>query len=294
MDIRKFLNLLCVVVMASVIIVSCEEEYVFKAPSFKVSRKIVQLSSKGDTSFVYYNLQNPLEDQDVEYHVTHPERYEIQIDTMRTEMDSILIVKDTIWKSTNRDWLKIIVDELDASVAFIAEKNVTDTMGREATVTLSYSDLAPIDIYVSQTFWVAPLEILSNTIYDTKAVLHINTNDKHYTWSCSVIKSSLFNADWTDDDVYERDIARYQAEANAAGKTFEEYMAEVFNSKTSVQKGENEAYVIDRLSPSTEYVLYLYGMNASGSRTSAIYYDTFTTLPKGQTPPQEEEPLPQE
>lgn len=293
MDIRKFLNLLCVVVMASAIIVSCEEEYVFKAPSFRVSRNIVQLSSKGDTSFVYYKLQNPIDEQEVTYRITHPERYEIQIDTMRDEFDSLIIVEDTIWKSANRDWLKVEVDELDAAIAFAAEKNTIDTMGREATVTLVYADLPPIDIYVSQTFWVAPVEILANTVYDTKAVLYVNTNDKHYTWSCGVIESSSYDAEWTDEDVYQYDMARYKAEAEAAGKTFEEYMAEVFDSKTSIQKGENEEYVIEGLAPSTEYILYIYGISPTGNRRSAIYYDTFTTLPEGQSPPQEEEPLPE-
>ena len=283
MSIRKYLNLLCVVFLAAVAVLSCEDEYAAKITSFRVSRKVVQISSKGDTALVSYRLVNPYDGEEVKYRINHPERYEIQIDTMRDEFDSVIVVIDTIFANTNRDWLKIEVLEEEAAVAFIASKNQTDTMGREATVTLSYATLPSIDIRVSQTFWVAPVYISDKIVYNNKVVLTVATNDKNYTWSCGLIPKSTFGEGWSDEDIYQYDIARYQEAADAEGKTIEEYLDGIYNIKKSPQRGKNE-YIIEGLEPSTEYVVYLYGLNALGSRTSAVYLDGFTTLAPGEEP----------
>ena len=289
MSIKKYLNLLCATIMAFVLLASCEEEYTLGATSFRVSRKIVQISSKGDTALVLYKLLNPRDGEEVKYLIRHPERYEIQIDTMRTEFDSLVIVIDTVYTSANRDWLKVEVREEAAEVAFIAQKNQTDTLGREATVTLSYSDLPSIDISVSQTFWVAPVYLSGKLPYNNKVVLSVATNDKKYTWSCGLIEKSAFGEGWSDEEIYQYDIARYQAAADAAGQTIEDYLAVVFDEKKSLQKGKNEEYIIEGLTPSTEYIVYLYGMNNLGVRTSAVYLDEFTTLAPGEEPEIEEE-----
>lgn len=283
MSIKKYLNLLCVVFLAAVAVLSCEDEYAAKITSFRVSRKVVQISSKGDTALVSYRLVNPYDGEEVKYRINHPERYEIQIDTMRDEFDSVIVVIDTIFANTNRDWLKIEVLEEEAAVAFIASKNQTDTMGREATVTLSYATLPSIDIRVSQTFWVAPVYISDKIVYNNKVVLTVATNDKNYTWSCGLIPKSTFGEGWSDEDIYQYDIARYQEAADAEGKTIEEYLDGIYNIKKSPQRGKNE-YIIEGLEPSTEYVVYLYGLNALGSRTSAVYLDGFTTLAPGEEP----------
>ncbi len=283
MSIKKYLNLLCVVFLAAAAVLSCEDEYAAKITSFRVSRKVVQISSKGDTALVSYRLVNPYDDEEVKYRINHPERYEIQIDTMRDEFDSVIVVIDTIFANTNRDWLKIEVLEEEAAVAFIASKNQTDTMGREATVTLSYATLPSIDIRVSQTFWVAPVYISDKIVYNNKVVLTVATNDKNYTWSCGLIPKSTFGEGWSDEDIYQYDIARYQEAADAEGKTIEEYLDGIYNIKKSPQRGKNE-YIIEGLEPSTEYVVYLYGLNALGSRTSAVYLDGFTTLAPGEEP----------
>jgi hypothetical protein len=254
-----------------------------------VSRKIVQISSKGDTALVSYRLLNPRDGEEVKFLIRHPERYEIQIDTMRTEFDSLVIVIDTVYTSANRDWLKVEVLEETAEVAFIAQKNQTDTLGREATVTLSYSDLPSIDISVSQTFWVAPVYLSGKLPYNNKVVISVATNDKKYTWSCGLIEKSAFGEGWSDEEIYQHDIARYQAAADAEGKTIEDYLAVVFDEKKSLQKGKNKEYIIEGLTPSTEYIVYLYGMNNLGARTSAVYLDEFTTLAPGEEPEIEEE-----
>ena len=274
--------------MASAMLASCEEEYVLGATSFRVSRRIVQISSKGDTALVLYRLVNPRDGEEVKYRIIHPERYEIQIDTMRDEFDSVIVVIDTVYANANRDWLKVEVLEDEASVAFIAEKNMTDTTGREATVTLSYADLPSIDISVSQTFWVAPVYLADKLVYNDKVVLSVAANDKNYTWSCGLIEKSLFGDGWADEDIYQYDKALYQAAADAEGKTIEEYLDGIFNVDNSLQRGKNEEYVIENLVPSTEYVVYLYGMNALGNRTSAVYLDEFKTLAPGEEPEIEE------
>ena len=284
MSAKKYLNLLCVILLAAVALLSCEDEYAVKVTSFRVSRKVVQISSKGDTALVSYRLVNPYDGEEVKYRINHPERYEIQIDTMRDEFDSVIVVMDTIFANTNRDWLKVEVLEEEAAVAFIATKNQTDTMGREATVTLSYASLPSIDISVSQTFWVAPVYISDKIVYNNKVVLTVATNDKNYTWSCGLIEKSAFGEGWSDEEIYQHDIARYQAAADAEGKTIEEYLDGIYNIKKSPQRGKNKEYIIEGLEPSTEYVVYLYGLNALGSRTSAVYLDGFTTLAPGEEP----------
>ena len=284
MSIKKYLNLLCAVFLAAAAVLSCEDEYAAKITSFRVSRKVVQISSKGDTALVSYRLVNPYDGEEVKYRINHPERYKIQIDTMRDEFDSVIVVIDTIFANTNRDWLKIEVLEEEAAVAFIASKNQTDTMGREATVTLSYATLPSIDIRVSQTFWVAPVYISDKIVYNDKAVLTVATNDKNYTWSCGLIPKSTFGDGWSDEDIYQYDIARYQQAADAEGKTIEEYLDGIYNIKKSPQRGKNKEYTIEDLEPSTEYVVYLYGLNALGIRTSAVYLDGFTTLAPGEEP----------
>ena len=289
MSIKKSLNLLCVILLAAAAVLSCEDEYAVKVASFRVSRKIVQISSKGDTALVSYRLVNPYDGEEVKYRINHPERYEIQIDTMRDEFDSLVIVVDTVYATANRDWLKVEVLEEEAAVAFIATKNQTDTMGREATVTLSYSDLPSIDISVSQTFWVAPVYLSDKIVYNDKVVLSVATNDKNYTWSCGLIEKSAFGEGWSDEDIYQYDIARYQAAADAEGKTIEEYLDGILNIKKSPQRGKNKEYVIEGLTPSTEYVVYLYGLNDLGARISAVYLDGFTTLAPGEEPEIEEE-----
>ena len=284
MSIKKYLNLLCVTLLAAIALFSCEDEYAVKVTSFRVSRKVVQISSKGDTALVSYRLVNPYDGESVKYRINHPDRYEIQIDTMRDEFDSLIVVVDTIFANKSRDWLKIEVLEEESAVAFIASKNQSDTMGREATVTLSYANLPSIDISVSQTFWVAPVYLSNKLVYNSKVVLTVATNDKNYTWSCGLIEKSVFGEGWSDEDIYQYDKARYQAAADAEGKTIEEYLDGIFNIKKSPQRGKNKEYIIEGLEPSTEYVVYLYGMNALGNRTSAVYLDEFTTLAPGEEP----------
>lgn len=289
MCIRKYLNSLCVLILAAVVMVSCEEEALLKITSFRVSRKVVQISSKGDTALVSYKLVNPYEGVSVEYLINHPERYEVKIDTMKDrDKDTVYILIDTIYMDINRDWLKVEVLEEESAVALIAEKNVTDTTGREATVTLSYASLPTIDINVSQTFWVAPVSISDKIVYNDKVVLSIYANDKNYTWSCGLLEKSTFGDGWSDEDIYQYDIQRYQYEADAAGQTIEEYLAALFEVRNSTQKGKNESFVIEGLTPSSEYVVYLYGLNKFGHRTSSVYFDGFTTLAEGEEPEIEE------
>ena len=278
------MNILCVIVMASAMLLACEDELARKVTSFRVNRKVVQISSKGDTALVSYRLVNPYDGEEVKYRIIHPERYEIQTDTMIDEFDSVYVVVDTIFATTNRDWLKVEVLEEESAVAIIAEKNVTDTIGREATVTLSYADLPTIDISVSQTFWVAPVYLTDRIIYNDKAVLSVYANDGKYTWSCGVIEKDAYNPKWTDEEIYQYDIARYQEAADAEGKTIEEYLDGIFNIKKSPQRGKNEEYTIGGLTPSTGYVVYLYGLNAYAKRTSSVYIEEFTTLAPGEEP----------
>ena len=85
------------------------------------------------------------------------------------------------------------------------------------------------------------------------------------------IVDKVWFEEMTEEDIFSEDMRYYNAMAEERGVSLEEYLA------TVLSKGSHSNLRMAGLDPEWEYVVYVYGMNTVGEKTTSIYYEAFTT-----------------
>ena len=123
-----------------------------------------------------------------------------------------------------------------------------------------------------QAAWHEPLAITISKVEATAVVFSVTANSEDTTWIGQVVGKEWFDS-YSEEDIFLEDLSYYRNMANDEGKTLEEYLT------TILSKGSHSNIRMNGLDIESEYVVYIYGMNTAGEKTTSIYSEAFTTTP---------------
>ena len=173
--------------------------------------------------------------------------------------------------SNDADWLTVSTEKARL-IELTADRNVTGE-NREAVVRVSYQDYEEVEISVSQTIWEDPITLTLEGTESTTVLFSVQTLDSELTWVGQVVGKEWFEDMESDEQIFQEDLSYYSLEAQNQGVPLSDYISTILN------KGSYQNLKYKGLDPSSEYVIYVYGLTAEGERTTEIYSVGATTQP---------------
>ena len=140
---------------------------------------------------------------------------------------------------------------------------------RATTLTLGYGNDTE-SLNISQKSWEAPLAVKVDKVDATSVTFSVTTLDEETTWIGQIVDKVWFE-EMDEEDIFSEDMRYYYAMAEENGVELEEYLA------TVLSVGSHSNLRMAGLDPEWEYVVYVYGMNTAGEKTTSIYSESFTT-----------------
>lgn len=165
------------------------------------------------------------------------------------------------------EWVSDIV-VASSFVDLMVAKNTTEEP-RSATLKLSYGRHTK-SLEITQQAWLDPLALKIDNIDATSVTISVITLDEETTWIGQIVGREWFDA-YDEEEIFAEDLAYYVSAASDAGVTLEEFFSKVLS------KGSRSGIRMAGLDVESEYVVYVYGMNIQGEKTTSIYYEAFTT-----------------
>ena len=168
---------------------------------------------------------------------------------------------------TEAEWVEVSTKE--AGVLEIkAEGNFTHDE-RSAEVTLKYASAQDVVLTLTQdyvrTSTGAPLEVELVDYDATTITVSVITEDPELTWVPMVTyKESWDYYKGNQNDIFQADLEYFQYLAEVYDLTLAEFLAGI------VGTGSEGAIRITKLTPDTEFVVYVYGISLDGERTTDI------------------------
>ena len=165
------------------------------------------------------------------------------------------------------DWvsdIKVAATFVDLTVA----KNDTGEE-RSTQLTLGYGNETK-SISIKQQAWLDPLTITVDSVEATAVVFSVKALDEETTWVGQIVDKAWFD-EMSEDEVFDEDMRYYIGMAEESGVALEEYLASILS------KGSHSNLRMAGLDPEWDYVVYVYGMNTAGIKTTSIYSAPFTT-----------------
>ena len=215
-----------------------QEEPKPETPVIQLAATEVALASDGAAVEVAYMIANPVEGQKIS-------------------------VKN------DADWLNVSTSKARV-LSFSAGLNETGAV-REAQVVLSYEGADDVTIDVSQEFFVNPLTIAVSDVTATGVIFSVATTDPEMTWIPMVTYKESFEWFETAEELFQNDLEYFDYLADIQDMTRSEFL----EMMTAV--GSLENIKLDGLDPSTDFVLYAYGITLEGRRTTDIVSMPFRT-----------------
>lgn len=125
-------------------------------------------------------------------------------------------------------------------------------------------------INLVQDAWHEPLSISITNVEATAVTFSVAAADEQTTWIGQVVGREWFEA-YSEDEIFIEDLKYYVGCADEEGVSLSEYLTAILST------GSHTDLRINGLDTESEYVVYIYGMNTAGDRTTAIYHEAFTT-----------------
>lgn len=219
---------------------ACQEkpEPEAEAPVIRLKATEVTLDSDGASENIAYVIENEIEGE------------------------KISVTCEAEWLEVNTDKARIIT--------LSAQTNETGEV-RKTEVVLSYRDADDVVVEVSQDFFVNPLKISLSGVTATGVTFSVTTSEPDLTWIPMVTYKEGFEYYETPDELFASDIEYFKYLADINDQTLSEFL------ETMVASGSMEDVYLDGLQPSTDYVLYAYGVTTDGRRTTDIVSEPFRT-----------------
>ena len=173
----------------------------------------------------------------------------------------------TLEVSCDAEWvtdIAVYASFVDLTVA----KN--DTGEKRSAVLKCKYGAETLNLSLEQDVWNEPLAVKISNVEATAVVFSVTTYSEDTTWIGQVVGKDWFDA-YTEDEIFSEDLSYYRSMANDEGKTLEEYLS------TILSKGSHSNIRMNGLDAESEYVVYIYGMNVEGEKTTSIYSESFTT-----------------
>ena len=190
-----------------------------------------------------------------------------------TERGETLSLDYTITNAIDGEKLTAATDAEWVTIAIEADKlNITasgnyDDAARTAEVILSYKSATDVTITLSQGRITTenPLEVELIDYDATTITISVLTADPTTTWVPMVTyKESWDYYKGNQNDIFQADLEYFQYLADVNDLTLAEFLAGI------VGTGSEEAIRITKLTPDTEFVVYVYGISLEGERTTDI------------------------
>ena len=208
------------------------------APEIQVAKSEVSLQSDGTSVDLAYIINNPVEGQ------------------------KISVINEAEWLTVSTAKARVL--------SFSADLNETGAV-RETQVVLSYEGAENVTIEVSQDFFVNPLKISVSGVTATGVIFSVTTSDPEMTWIPMVTYKESFEYFDTADELFKNDLEYFDYLADIQDMTRSEFL------EMMTAKGSLEDVKLDGLQPSTDFVLYAYGITLEGRRTTDIVSMPFRT-----------------
>ena len=224
---------------------ACVQDDLSQEPSLELSSYEVILPADGSVCKVVYQLSNVAGD------------------------GAVAAVSDAEWLDVSTAKARLI--EISAS------RNETGN-DREAAIVVSCKGVDDAVISVSQSAWNAPVVLTVNGTESTSVNFSVSTSDPDLTWVGQVVGREWFDSMESDEQIFQEDMSYYSLEAQNKGISVPEYL------KTIINRGSYDNLQYKGLDPSSDYVIYVYGITPEGERTTDIYSAAATTLPPYEGP----------
>ena len=241
---KTFMRYFAAFVLAAAV-VACAKNEPAGDPEIRLSQTEVALSSDGTLKKVVYELVNIGSDKEISV-------------------------------SYDADWLE--VSTLKARlIEFSASKNESGAE-RSTDVIISCPGVQDVIIKVTQSIWNDPIVLTIIGTESTSVSFSVKTDTPELTWVGQVVGKDWFMDMESDEQIFQEDFSYYSLQAQDQGIPVSEYIATILN------KGSFDKLQYKGLDPSSEYVVYVYGMTAEGVRTTDIYSAEAVTQPPYEGP----------
>ena len=227
-------------IMASFVMAfaGCQEDPKELTPEIKMGQTTVSLSSNGDAVSVAYIVENAVEGEKIAV-------------------------------ENSAEWLTINTNKVRA-IEFSATENPSSEP-RTTTVTVAYKGAESVTVEVTQACYDTPLRIEIHDVTAADLYFSVFTTDPELTWLPMVSSKAYFDAQQSDSALFDDNLEYYEYLASGREMSLEDYLTEM------VAHGTVENILFEGLQPSTEYVVYAYGITPKGVRTTEVVWEAFTT-----------------
>ena len=228
---------------AIVAIVACQKEPDVVAPTtINVDTTVLSFTERGETLSLDYTITNAIDGK-------------------------------KLTAATDAEWVTIAIE---ADKLNITASGNYDDAERTAEVTLSYTSAADVTLTLTQGRITAenPIEVELIDYDATTITISVLTADPTTTWVPMVTyKESWDYYNGNQNDIFQADLEYFQYLADVNDLTLAEFLAGI------VGTGSEEAIRITKLTPNTEFVVYVYGISLEGERTTDIIATHVKTEP---------------
>ena len=239
----KNLFKLCTVLVAVVAFAACQNEPdAVVSASIEVEATELNFDDRGETKSLSYTIKNAIQGE-------------------------------SLTATTEAEWVTIAVE---ADKLNITAKGNFDDDTRTAEITLSYKGAADVTITLTQGRIIAenPIEVELVGYDATTITISVLTADPTTTWVPMVTyKESWDYYKGNQNDIFQADLEYFQYLAEINDLTLADFLAGI------VGTGSEEAIRITKLTPDTEFVVYVYGISLEGERTTDIIATHVKTEP---------------
>ena len=212
-----------------------------KTPVIKFQSETVEIDYDGAEVLVDYTIENPV----------------------KGEMVVI---------NNNTEWLTVETVG-DAQLKFSAAANDAEAE-RKADIVINYKGAESVTLKVTQDYNAlanSPIAIKFVAADHASVTVDILTTDPELTWVPMITYKEYFDEYTSDDEIFASDLEYFEYLAEMWDYTLAEFIEEMAGV------GTEENLVIEDLEPSTEYVVYAYGISLDGERTTDIVSLAITT-----------------
>ena len=174
--------------------------------------------------------------------------------------------------NNSAEWLMVEVVD-DAQIKFTATENSSDAE-RVADVVVSYKGAESVTLKATQARDVLagePIAIEFVSADHVSITVNIATADPELMWIPMITYKEYFDEYTSDDEISNSDLEYFEYLADMWDYTLADFISEMAGV------GSETGIVIDDLDPSTEYVVYTYGINLEGERTTDVVSLAVTT-----------------
>lgn len=174
----------------------------------------------------------------------------------------------TVTAASEQEWINSFDTSNSGIINFNVDKNES-AESREGYVTITFSG-SESQITVRQAGYEEEFEIVTSTTPSSISYC-IVPKDKSMTYMYSILDKESYSKYGSADQIFDEEIQRFKENATKFGKTLEEYLDGILHS------GDSEVTTMDLIMPSTEFFIYVYGLNPDGEKTTNVIVSPIAT-----------------